>query len=220
MFKPIFSLIVIALSIGFAFLYAIPEYGRVQERSASLVTLTGIFKDADKIEALISETEQTLNTIDSANRADFEVFLPATSDPIRLANNLQRLGVSNGIVLEDIKVEEAVNDPQKNANSNATGVLQGVTNVFAFGADAQKGSEDATGTGEKNFVATKANFSFVATSEAFHNFLYDTESSLGLINVTALSFVPIQVATDPKKPKQDAPAIYQYTVAIETYSLK
>lgn len=220
MFKPIFSLIVIALSVGFAFFYVIPEYDRTQERSDSLVTLTGIFKDADRIEALISETEQTLNTIDSANRADFEVFLPATSDPIRLANNLQRLGLNNGIVLEDIKVEKAANDAQKNANLDTAGVLQGVTNVFVFGADAQKGPEDTTGAGEKNFVATKANFSFVATSEAFHNFLYDTERSLGLIKVTALSFVPIQVATDPKKPKQDAPAIYQYTVAIETYSLK
>lgn len=220
MFKPIFSLIVIALSVGFLFLYTLPEYDRVQERSDSLVTLTEVFKDADKIESLILETEQTLDSIDSKNRKDFEVFLPETSDPIRLANNLQRLGVDNGIVLEDIKVEKAANDPQKDANLNAAGVLQGVTNVFAFGAGTQKGSEDASGAGEKNFVATKANFSFVTTSEAFHNFLYDTERSLGLIKVTALSFVPIQVATDPKKPKQDAPAIYQYTVAIETYSLK
>ncbi|MEK7568813.1 MAG: hypothetical protein AAB497_01730 [Patescibacteria group bacterium] len=219
MLKPIFSLIVIILSVGFAFLYTIPQYNDFKERRDNLATLTEVFKDADKIKKLISETEETLNTIESDNLSRFEVFLPETSDPIRLANNLQKLGIANGITLEDIKVERGADKSQKDG-SNAGGILQGVTNIFASGDSAQKESVDAAGAGEKNFVTTKANFTFVATSEAFHNFLYDTERSLGLINVTTLSFTPIQVATDSKKPKQEAPAIYQYTVAIETYSLK
>ncbi len=220
MLKPIFSLIVIILSVGFAIFSVKPLYGRVQERRDNLVTLTKVFKDADRIKELISETEKTLNSIDPTDSADFEVFLPEASDPIRLANNLQRRGLANGIVLENINVESLVSDSQKNAGLNMGGVLQGVTNIFAFDEKAQKEAGETADAGEKKYATTKTNFAFVATDEAFRNFLDDTEQSLGLINVTSLSFVPIQVATDSKKAKQEAPTIYQYTIAIETYSLK
>lgn len=226
MFKPIFSFIVLVLSFSFAFLYVMPEYDRAKERRRDLENLSDISKTAEEIETLIGETEEILNSVDSDDRARFAVFLPETSDPVRLANNLQRVGLTNGIVLQDIKVEETVTEAQKSAKSNGSGALQAVANIFSVGGSVDQGKGSTEGgkagavTGEKKYATTKTSFSFATTHEAFSNFLFDTERSLGLINITALSFVPVPVVTDTKKSKQVVLQLYQYAVTVETYSLK
>lgn len=228
MFKPIFSFIVIIISTVFAFLYAIPEYSRVQERRGDLAKLVEISKNAGEIETLISQTEETLKSVDLTRAARFAVFLPETPDPIRLANNLQRLGLTNGIVLQNIKVEEPVINTQKSVRSNGGGVLQTAIGIFNSGGNTGQGEGNTEGGGtnivseDKKYATIKASFTFTATHEAFSKFLFDTEKSLGLINITALSFVPVpvaQVAVDTKKVKQEAPLLYQYAIAVETYSL-
>ena len=228
MLKPIFSFIVIVISAIFTFLYVIPEYSRVQERRGDLAKLIEISKNAGEIETLISQTEETLKSVDLTRVARFAVFLPETPDPIRLANNLQRLGLANGIVLQNIKVEEPVISTQKSVRSNGGGVLQTAASIFSAGSNT--GQREGTTEGgsanivpeDKKYATTKASFTFTATHEAFSKFLFDTEKSLGLINITALSFVPVPVTSvvvDTKKNKQEAPLLYQYAVAVETYSL-
>lgn len=219
MFKPIFSFIVITLAVSFAFLYIMPEYDRNKDLRRDLENLSEISKTAGKIEDQISQTEVTLNTVDADDLARFAVFLPEAPDPIRLANNLQRIGLTNGIVLQDIKVEEAVAGAQKSTKPNGSGALQVVANIFSTGG-AGEGAKEGAVAGEKKYTTTKTNFSFAATHEAFSKFLFDTERSLGLINITALSFVPVPVMSDAKKSKQTAPPLYQYAVTVETYSLK
>lgn len=210
MFKPIFSFIVLVLSVVFGFLYVMPEYNRMQERRSDLAKLTQISKDAGEIEELISLTETTLNTVDSTNRARFAVFLPEAPNPIRLANNLQRIGLTNGVVLQDIKVEES-----------AVGIQGAANGISAEQGKGSPGSAGAsTASGEKKYATTKSSFTFTATHEVFRKFLFSTEESLGLINITALSFEPVPVVTDTKKPKQVGTPLYQYAVAVETYSLK
>lgn len=224
MLKPIFSFIVIIISVVFAFLYAMPEYGRVQERRGDLAKLIEISKNAGEIETLISQTEETLKSVDLARVARFAVFLPETPDPIRLANNLQRLGLANGIILQNIKVEEPVVNTQKSIKANGGGMSQTTTSIFNTGSNAGQGEGVAGGGGaiaseDKKYATIKASFTFTATHEAFSKFLFDTEKSLGLINITALSFAPIPVVVDTKKVKQEAPLLYQYAIAVETYSL-
>lgn len=208
MFKPIFSLIVIILSVIFAFFYVVPEYNRAQEYRVDLAKLIQISKNADEIEILIGQTEETLKSVDATGLSRFAVFLPETSDPVRLANNLQRMGLANGVVLQNIKVEESVAGIQKSANENKT-------------EQGNWATKSGTVSGDKKYATTKANFTFTATYEAFGKLLFDVEKSLGLINITALSFAPVPVVVDTKNTKQvESPPLYQYVVAVETYSLK
>lgn len=230
--KPLFSFITILLSIGFAFFYVKPEYTLVEGRSANLTTLADIAKGSGRIKKLINDTEKNLNGVDSADLARFDMFLPEVIDPIRFANNIQRIGFTNGVVLENIKVEEPAVGTSKNIGLNSSGqsqqggAIQGVVNTFSMGSkgdQTQRTTLDGMISGavlEKKYATTKTSFGFTSTYEAFGKFLFDIEKSLGLINVTALSFHPSIETTDVKKIKRGSPPMYQFTVTIETYSLK
>lgn len=234
MLKPIFSFIVVILSVGFAFFYVKPGYDHMVERRADLATLAGIFKDTDRIRALIDQTEKTLQGIDTTDLARFAVFLPEAADPLRLANNLQRIGLVNGIVLGNIKVEEIEkggqkNDAQKGGSQSAlSGAASGAVKIFSLADGNETGQVKetrgrggmTTATGDKKYATTKASFTFTSTYEAFSKFFFDIENSLGLIDVTSLSFTPVPESTDAKNIKKPAPLLYQYTVEINTYSLK
>lgn len=233
--KSLVSFIVILLSLSFAFFYVKPEYSLVQQRSTDLANLTRTSESSAKIKALIGETEKNLNRVEPADLARFDVFLPEVVDPIRFANNIQHIGLRSGILLGNIVVEEPAKDSQKTAASNSGlpsvlgGAARGIDNTFSLGSKVNQAQgtnleTGATGSAQgKNYVATKSSFTFTSTYEAFGKFLFDMERSLGLINVTALSFRPVTVAADAKKTKNVEPAtppMYQFTVSIETYSLR
>lgn len=179
------------------------------------------------IKTLINETEKNLNSVNPEDLARFDIFLPETIDPIRFANNLQHLGTTNGLVLENIKVEEPVRGVAgDSAQGGVALAAQGLTNTFSLGTKISQADGLIAGSGssrtasEKKYVTTKANFTFTATYEKFRIFLNDIEKSLGLINITTLSFEPVVETPDSKKIKSVGPQIYQFTVAVETYSLK
>lgn len=228
MTNPIFSLIVILLSVGAAFFYVRPEYTLVQKRGADLVALTETAKKSSSIEGLISKTEKDLDSVDPADLARFAVFLPETVDPIRFANNIQHVGVVNGIVIEDLKVEEQSTGASTNTAeaSSAGGAARGVTNTFSLGSKVDQaqgatlGGSVAGVAKERNYATTKATFSFTTTYEKFSLILNDLEKSLGLINVTDLSFAPAEDVATTQKSKKPEPPAYRFLVTIETYSLK
>lgn len=227
MIKPILSLIVLILSIVFSIFYVKPEYDRVQSARADLGKLSGIAEDTDKIKALIKQTGEILNAVDADVLARFNVFLPEKLDPIRFANNLQSLALKNGIILSGIKVEERKIDttskPTTKPVAKSVDGVGGASSAFSitgqpFGADVGK----ATGVtvSEEKYVVTKTSFLFSTTYPGLLLFLKDLEKSLGLINVTSLSFKPLSSSTTDKKPKEALTGLYQFTIEIETYSLK
>lgn len=236
MSKPIISLIVILFSLGFAFLYVKPEFDFMQGHRADVERLNDIIKDADSIKTLIGATQETLDSVSSVDRARFETFLPETADPIRFANNLQYIGFRNGLVLENIKVDESANSSQKSAGgvavSSLQGAVQGAVNIFTIGrkaelsqaayeastANANIGTD--TSVTDKKYITTKASFALVANLETFRLFLNDLEKSLRLINISELSFSPEQTSSDVKKTEVVGPPLYRYVVTIEAYSLK
>ena len=234
MSKSIISLIIIVLSLGFAFFYVKPEYDLMQGHRADVARLNTIFSKSEGIERLIGETKETLDGVGDSERASFSIFLPETTDPIRFANNLQYIGLKNGIVLGDILVEESVNGVQKSAGattgSAAQGAVQGAVNVFTIGRKAELSQEayeasmagggaEASAT-DKKYISTRASFVFVTTIESFEIFLNDLEKSLRLINITKLSFSLAPELSDVKKVKKSGPTLYQYAVTVEAYSLK
>ena len=223
MIKPILSFIVLILSLLFAFFYVMSEFGMVQAHQENLVTLDDTIQKGEMVKKLIADTGESLKAVDADNLARFDVFLPQTIDSLRFANNLQHIGYAKGIVLENIMVDQgAKNTPSVSATTKNT-LGNNVVNTFSL-ERATKSKSEATNipggvSGDKKYKTTKATFSLTASYGAFLIFLGDLEKSLGLINITALSFVPTKDASVNGKKGNGLP-LYQYTVEVETYSLQ
>ena len=230
MTKQLFSFIVIILSLVFAFFYVKPEYTLMQERRADFANLVETLNVSAIVKTLIRETGRNLSSVAVSDLARFAIFLPDVIDPIHFANDLQYLGSMNGVILENIKVTEPKNLDQKSTGGSSQGVVtQLARGIVSLGSDPKQGQAISVSenpvvsttntTIQKEYVVTKASFTCTATYEKFSLFLESLEKSLGLINVTALSFTPY-VETDPQKIKAGGGQTYEFSASIETYSLK
>ena len=198
MIKPILSFVVLILSVIFAFLYVKPEWDLVQEHRGNIVTLDETLQKSSTIEQLINETGQSLKNVPEENLSRFATFLPQTIDDIRLANNIQHLGYTDNVVLENIKV------------TKEGGVSETTTTTG-------RGAQDVLSSNKK-YNTTKVSFSLTAPYGVFLVFLNDLETSLGLIDVTSLSF-----ALEPNTTGgiiTTGPPLYRYTIEAVTYSLQ
>lgn len=228
MTKPIISLIVLILSIGFTFFYVVPEYNINKERRGDILSLSNILSTSEEIKTLTEKTKKSLASIPPSGLSRFEVFLPEKIDNIRFANNIQHIGMKNRIILLDIKVEGAKNGTQNSVTQSDNSAVQGFVKVASLdskinqaeGAYTMNPAGGVDGSAYKKYVTTKASFTFTSTFEAFQIFLYDLEKSLGVIDVTSLSFSPVAQAPSSGGGRTSSSLTYQYTMAIETYSLK
>lgn len=226
MTKPIISFVVLILSIGFAFLYVVPAYNSNVERRGDIESLTNILRTSSEIKTLIDETKTNLGSIEKSGLDRFEVFLPEKIDPIRFANNIQYIGRKNKIILSDIKIEESVNGSATSGATSGATASQGLVNVMSLGAKIDQaqgtlpqGAHSGTFIAGK-YATTKASFSFTSTFETFQSLLDDLERSLGVIDITSLSFSPVSADTSVAATRTPPPPTYQYAMTIETYSLK
>lgn len=226
MTKPIISFIVLVLSIGFVFFYIMPAYNESVKRRGNIENLSKTLSTSSEIKTLIEATKTNLGSIKQSELDKFEVFLPEKIDTIRFANNIQNIGRKNRITLSDIKVDESVGGA---SNSNAVllpTASKGLADKISLGAKI----DNAEGIGEQSvqskpstageYATTKASFIFTSTFETFQSFLDDLERSLGVIDVTSLSFSLAPANTSGTSPKKTPPPTYLYTMEIETYSLK
>ncbi|MBI3634470.1 MAG: hypothetical protein HY228_02515 [Candidatus Yonathbacteria bacterium] len=214
MIRPILYIIVIIISLGFTLLNVRPAYYRMEAKRAFLGTLNEASNGTDKIKALIGQTELELSKIDPVNLEKFNVFLPETIDDVRFVNNISHIGALNSIVLEGISVEKTENGQPSSKTESPEGRLITLPS-FLQGSSATPSGVSS----EKRYVTTKAKFSFNASYEKALIFFNDLEKSLGLINITALSFSPQEQKSDSKK-GVGGPISYRYTMEIETYSLR
>lgn len=223
MIKSISALIVIALSVGFGIFSVKPLYDQTEADRQSLQIVNDTFTDVGRINDLIGRTSQTLNVVDSTTLTRFNVFLPETIDPIRMANNLKQIGAKNGLVLMNIKVAEKTHDlsPQNGTASSTLGLVANVLSLERAGVES--GSVSTETPQEKKYATTKASFTVTATYPGFRLLLEDLEKSLGLFNITSLKFEQrIDSAAAPVKSnsKTPTPSLYEFSVELETYSLR
>ncbi|MFZ2831570.1 MAG: hypothetical protein WAZ40_00220 [Minisyncoccia bacterium] len=222
--KPIISFAVFLLSLAFSFFYVLPAYNLNVERRENVANLDDIFKNSKEIGELIKKTKNSLNTVDDAELERFKIFLPASIDPIRFANNIQEIGRKNRIILSNISVQSDKKEIKMNTPTEG-GVAQGLTNALSMDAKITQ-VEAVTVTAieapsDKKFVSTKASISFTTDYLTFQGFLKELERSLALINITSLTFSEgAETSGDSKKSKTPSAPLYQYSMDIETYSIK
>lgn len=225
MTKLIISFIVLVLSTTFAFLYVLPAYNVSKERRADIETLSKNLSTSDEIIQLIADTKNNLNSIESGNLARFEVFLPEEVDPIRFANNIQNIGTENMVNMISINVDIPGKGTQQDGTLQTSDLMQGATEQLSL--DAKLNQPDGINVqvygiataAEKKYATTKATITFETSFEKFQLFLNDLETSLGLMDVTELSFVLLSETDETKMATQSSPN-YQFLMTIETYSLK
>lgn len=206
MIKSILSFIVLLFSLGFAFFYVKPEYSKGVGDQANLTKLQQTLSDAKGIEVLIKSTQANLNKIGQNDIANFDVFLPEAIDEIRFANNLQGIGLSTGVILSDIKVLPKDKNDKTTTTASALGDINTTNSQVS----------------DTKYATTKTSFTFVTDYASFLNFTSALEKSLGLINVTALTFkeVPRPASANTAKKAGTSPMIFQFSMQIETYSFK
>ncbi len=209
MSNPIFSISIIILSLGFSFFYVKPEYDAVQTRKNDIVMLGETLQSAGQISSLIDQTNATLNSIDPQKLSRLSVFLPETTDPLQLANNIQHMAQAHGILLGKIAVEQpdASSQPSTNGGVSITSAPSPAGGVGIVASTAK-------------YATTKTAFGFTATSDSFRAFLKDMENSLDIMNITSLTFTPSAASVSVSKSKGPAVPQYDYSIEIETYSLK
>ena len=223
MIKSISALIVILLSAGFAFFEVKPLYTLTETHRQDLQVINDTFTDVGKINELIQRTTQTLGSVDTTTLSRFNVFLPESVDSIRFANNIKYIGAKNNLVLMNIKVDEkATNLKTGEVAPEKQGVLESTFSLNRTTGLSDKTPRGATSVPEKKFATTKASFTVTATYPGFLLLLDDLEQSLGLLNVTSLSFREHAIAETTKTiaSKTPVPVLYNYAVELETYSLK
>ncbi len=226
MTKLILSIVTLTLSLAFVFMYVIPEYDRTQNSLADIKVLNETLKSTEIMKELVKQIGDSLDSLDPVVTSRSRVFLPEVIDEIRFANNLQSIGARNGMVLMDIKVGEGVKNIEKVVASVGVGAFGKIAPVNrpnittdtnrTVDVDIQKSIGT---TSEKKYATTKASFSLVTTYEKLIILLNDLERSLGIINITALSFQENKEVLGVKNTQRGA-ILYKYTVEIETYSLK
>lgn len=220
--KPFISFAVIILSLGFIFWYVVPAYTLHQERQKDVAALSEILKNSGEIPKLIQSTKQNLSTIERSGLDRFEVFLPERIDPIRFANNIESMARKHRIILSDINIVEGSTAMTSTQPATAA---QGLVRTLSLGAkmneaqgvnkEVPSGSPAAT----SKYGITKATASFLASYETFQLFLNDLEKSLGVIDITSLTFSPASETKTASKSK-GATTQYQFALTIQTYSLK
>ncbi|OHA84420.1 MAG: hypothetical protein A2937_01650 [Candidatus Yonathbacteria bacterium RIFCSPLOWO2_01_FULL_47_33b] len=223
MIKPILSLIVIVFSIAFGVFYSKPAYDDIKNARADIEKLDKTAQSTSEIKDIIEQTGKSLSAVDADDLARFDVFLPETLDGIRFANNLQHIGSANGLILSDIKVEQKEKEKTQEKSASTQPTPGTVSKVLAIDrpiADATTPAAKGGTEAKEKFLATKASFTFATTYSGFLLFLNDMEKSLGLINITSLSFKELAASGDEKATQKGVPPLYQFNIEIETYSLK
>lgn len=216
MLNPFFSLSIIIIFLGFAFFYVTPLYGEINTQRADLQVLNESAKDTEKIQQVINETLKNLNSVDPMVIKRLETFMPESIDDVRFVNNIQGIGVRNNLAVSNIKIEDKANEIKvgsagKDGAPTAPEPLS--LTVKTVGSSSQK----------NKYVTTKVTFDVVASYEEFRLFANDLEESLGLINITELSFQEYKEGkvVASKTVREGAPIpLYAFKVGVETYSLK
>ncbi|MEK7460549.1 MAG: hypothetical protein AAB628_03310 [Patescibacteria group bacterium] len=216
MLNPFFSLSIIIFFLGFAIFYVAPLYGEINTQRADLQVLNESAKDTEKIQQVINQTLKSLNSVDPMVIKRLETFIPETIDEVRFVNDIQGVGVKNGLAVSNIKIE----DKAKEMNVGSAG--KGSTPVAL--EPLSLSAKNAGSAAQKNkYVTTKITFDVIASYEGFRLLVNDLEKSLGLINITELSFQEYKEGkvVASKAVREGAPIpLYAFKVGVETYSLK
>jgi len=125
--------------------------------------------NAEKIKAKISSLEQAQASIDPADLAKLDKFIPSHIDNINLIIDANNIAADKGLAIKNVKVRTG-NETETNA------VAQMASN------------DDSIASGQNKIAETYLSFSINGDYQALLDFLDSLANSLQVADVTSLSF--------------------------------
>lgn len=189
--KGLTPVLLTALSIGIFIFYIQPQYEEIGNLRVEEDRYNDAVDASERLEQLRDDLLDTYNNFSTADRRRIAKFLPQQIDDVRLILDINTLAEDNAIDIESI---DLVEKEERNGNAQVAS------------ADAQTLAEQV----QADFQTLTLNFAFDATYGQFIDFITDLESSLRIIDITALTF-----AVSEENPSQ-----YTFDITLETYWLK
>lgn len=177
--RVIFPLIFIIAAFGIFIGYTNPLYQDIKGKQATLNTITEANKKATQLRAVRESLTNERNQISEQDIVNLQKMLPDGVENVRLIIDIDNIAAKYGMKIKNTRINQGSTD-----------------RGGAVGPDANR-----YGTISLSFVVTN-------TYENFQLFLRDLESSLRLVDVTAVSFNASNVDR------------YDFGLTIQTYWLK
>lgn len=177
---PVFFLLV---SAGLFFLYIDNSYQNVKFLQGEQDSFSEALQKSKELQAIRDSLLSKYNTFSSVDLDRLEKMLPDNIDNVRLVLELDSIASKYGSRISSVVID-----------SEATSITE----------------EGAIGPSGEQYETVILSFSMVAAYEDFVRFLKDLESSLRIVDITAINF----------KSANDFDEIYEYQVSVKTYWLK
>ncbi len=161
--KNIFSIIIIALSLGLGFFYAKPEYDKISVLREQKSAYEDALSKAKQLRTLRDSLIADYSSISDADKTKLAHIIPVALDPVKLTSDMNVVASNHSLFLHDVKVSDA----NTSADSSRTDVL--ATNE------------------SKPYSVTSISFVTSGQYPNFVAFLRDLESSVQLIDIKKLS---------------------------------
>lgn len=187
--KSFIPFIIIGVCAGMFFVYMKPTYSKISERKMKYEEYETVLNKVKEIKDKRDALSAKYNSVSQEDLDKLTKMIPEKLVPEYFANDLNAMASRNGMRISQIDVSA----PQT--------VPEGVTQEAPIGGD--------------KFVPTTARFTVSGRYEQFVTFLKELESSLRLMDVTAVS---IKSAGANKDRPSDI--TLSYSLEVRTYSVK
>src|SRR3989344_4686488 len=192
LFLPI---ILIGAAIGLFAVFTDSLYGEVKELSIEQDNYNTALSNSKQILKERDALVEKYNNFSEVDKEKLNKLLPDNVDNIRLIIELETLGLRDGMVLKDVKVEGAPGGKAQDLSSEEEFV------------------ENLPIESKRDYSSMDISFSMDGTYQSFLKFISDLDKSLRMVDVQSITF------SSPSE-KESAGAIYSFDFKIRTYWLK
>ncbi|KKS45230.1 hypothetical protein A3I25_01325 [Candidatus Nomurabacteria bacterium RIFCSPLOWO2_02_FULL_42_17] len=193
LFLPI---ILIGAAIGLFAVFTDSLYGEVKELSIEQDNYNTALSNSKQILKERDALVEKYNNFSEVDKEKLNKLLPDNVDNIRLIIELETLGLRDGMVLKDVKVESA--------SGGKTQDLSGEEEEFV---------ENLPSESKRDYSSMDISFSMDGTYQSFLKFISDLDKSLRMVDVQSIAF-------SSSSEKESAGAVYSFDFKIRTYWLK
>lgn len=201
----IMPFILIGISITVFFLFSNPFYKDVIKFNAQLESYN---KALDNSKALTAERDKLTQKKSSMNPADLaklQKFLPDNVDNIRLILEIEQVAKPYNMFLKDVKYSATTEDTTKNTTGGNVAVVKGGRNVQST---------------LKDYGIWDLEFSTTGSYANFISFMKDLEKNLRIVDISSIQFSSSETSKSGSNASSSAPESYKYSFKIKTYWLK
>ena len=195
--KNVFSLILIALSVGVIFMYIMPEYSSLSALRTTKASYESALASAKQLQSVRDTLLNSYNSISDTDKANLAKMIPSAFDPVKLVSDISTDAAQYGMTINQVKISDAAS---VSSNGSRTSVTSAST--------------------ASTYQTMQISFTTTGTYASFTKFLKDMESSIQLLDLQKLGITSSRLASTNASTNTSANATpqLQFDVAFNTYT--